>query len=368
MSPSYYFSGVEDFRVKARCRHVLDEILLLILLGIMSDCDDYSEIEDFGNVHIDWLRSTYSFEFPNGIPSEDTLERVMRHLKPSSVEDCMKRCIADLALDNADGLHISIDGKEHRGTIAKGKKHADVRTVSAWVGEHSLSFGQVQVDTKSNEITAIPALLSILDVEGAIVSIDAIGCQAAITEQIIDAKADYVIGLKANQKELFTQAGDWFEQRKDSFAQHSTLEKGHGRIEKRTAYVCNDLTFLDATEKFSKLRSIIRVDRERTTGDKVEKSVSYYISSCENISALQGYTYVRKHWSVENNLHWQLDITFGEDDSQLRKGNAPLNMNIIRKLALHLLTDGEMLKKKKVSIKRKRKMISMDINLITKYL
>jgi predicted transposase YbfD/YdcC len=202
------------------------------------------------------------------------------------------------------------------------------------------SFGQVQVDTKSNEITAIPALLSILDVSGAIVSIDAIGCQSAITAQIIDANADYVIGLKANQKELFTQASDWVEQRKDSFAQHSTLEKGHGRIEKRTAYVCNDLTFLNATEKFSNLRSIIRVDRERITGDKVENSVSYYISSCENITALQGYEYVRKHWSVENNLHWQLDITFGEDASQLRKGNAPLNMNIIRKLALHLLNNG----------------------------
>ncbi len=202
MSISSYFSVVQDFRVLGRCSHSLSDILGLVLLGILADCDDFLEIFDYGNQNINFLRSDLGFTFANGIPSKDTLERVFKHLKTSDLEQCYQSFLGDLSLARKQ---ICIDGKELRSTIPSGHKHALVRMVNAWVVESGLSFGQYQVGEKSNAIMAIPSLLATLDYKDAVVSIDAIACQKPIVSQIREQGADYVISLKGNQGELHQQ-------------------------------------------------------------------------------------------------------------------------------------------------------------------
>ena len=199
MDISSYFSLVSDFRVVGRCSHLLSDILGLVLVGVLADCDDFSEIFDYGTQNISFLRSDLGFTFANGIPSEDTLERVFKYLKTNELEKCYAAFLGDLSLANK---HICIDGKELRSTIPAGHKHALVRLVNAWVVESGFSFGQYQVGEKTNEIVAIPALLSQLDCKNAVVSIDAIACQRNIVSQIREQEADYVISLKRNQGEL----------------------------------------------------------------------------------------------------------------------------------------------------------------------
>lgn len=350
------FSEVDDFRVKGRCTHTLGDILGLVLIGIIADCDDFSEIADYGRDNIGFLRAEVGLPLLGGIPSEDTLERVLKYLNTKQLQDCY---LANLGEVSLLGKHLCIDGKELRSTIPSGKKHALVQMVNVWVQESGLSFGQYRVAKKSNEITAIPALLQSLDCEGATITIDAIGCQKEVVKTIIGQKAHYFIAVKDNQRGLVDEVVAAIG-RCGPAPKAETIEKGHGRIETRRAWVCTDLRWMDDRADWAGLCSVAMVERTRLHQGKETVAKQLYISSIETLSATQALRLARDHWGIENGLHWQLDITFGEDDAKVRHENAIINLHQIRKWALVILKKLPT----KVSIKRKRKMIARDKDLL----
>lgn len=355
MNLQKHFTAIKDFRVKGRCLHELSDILIIVLLGTLADCSDFPEIEDYAKDKEGFLREELGLHLLSGIPSEDTLSRVVRFLKPSELEKSLRSACKEI-LETVDSKHISIDGKEMRGTIPLGKKHATVQVVSAWLSEESISFGQVQVDKKSNEITAIPRLIEDLDCQGGIISIDAIGCQKHIVKKIIEKKADYLIALKENQGELFQQINDYLEKNKQHFPCYQEINKDHGRGEKRVIYATKKVDYLDATDDWEELNSIVLVESTRIINDKTSTHKRIYISSLTDNLPESYAGIIRGHWGIENGLHWHLDLTFGEDDSRVRKDNGPMNLNIFRKFGLFLLTH----EPSKISLKRKRKKASRD--------
>lgn len=355
MNLQKHFTEVKDFRVKGRCLHELTDILLIVLLGTLADCSDFPEIEDYAKDKEVFLKEELGLLLLSGIPSEDTLSRVVRFLKSSELEKSLRSACKEI-LETVEHKHIRIDGKEMRGTIPFGKKHATVQVVSAWLSEESISFGQVQVDKKSNEITAIPRLVDDLDCEGGIISIDAIGCQKAIVEKIVEKKADYIIALKENQGELFQQINEYFEKNKQHLPSYDQINKDHGRGEKRVVYATKRVDYLDAGDDWKNLNSIILVESTRIVNNKETFHKRIYISSLRDDSPEKYANLIRGHWGIENNLHWHLDLTFREDDSRVRKDNGPMNLNIFRKFGLFLLTH----EPSKISLKRKRKKASRD--------
>lgn len=348
-----HFGEVKDFRVQGRCLHYLWDILGLILCGVIADCDDFMEICDYGKENIVFLQEELGFDFPNGIPSEDTLERVCKKLNSTEIEKAYSSLLKDISLIDKQ---ISIDGKELRSCIPKGKKHSLVQMVNVWVNETQLSFGQIKVAEKSNEITAIPALLEMIDCEKSIITIDAIACQKEIVSKIIEEKADYVIALKKNQKELYEQVESEILRQKEHLPHYISRDLGHGRAEKRTVYVLENLSFIDVLQDWKSLNSMILVERFTERNGKKIISNTLYISSLKNVNPEKASQYIRNHWSIENQLHWHLDVTFGEDKSRIKKENAIINLHLIRKWALFLLkknTDN-------ISLKRKRKKACMN--------
>jgi predicted transposase YbfD/YdcC len=363
---SSYFSVVTDFRVVNRCSHVLSDILGLVLVGVLADCDDFSEIFDYGTQNISFLRSDLGFIFGNGIPSEDTLERVFKHLKTNELEKCYQAFLGDLSLANKQ---ICIDGKELRSTIPSGHKHALVRMVNAWVVESGLSFGQYQVGEKSNrcgdpQIVAIPALLSQLDCKNAVVSIDAIACQKNIISQIREQQADYVISLKGNQGELHQQVSQEFALELSHLPCYEQTQRQGGRTETRKVIVCSQPKWIENQALWKDLNSVVMVERTRLIKGEEQIHKAFYISSLVNPTAEKMSQYIRNHWTIENNLHWQLDITFGEDDAKVRNQNALINLHQVRKWALLILKKLP----EKISIKRKRKKAHKDNEYLKKLL
>ena len=342
-----YFDHVQDFRVQGRCLHHLGDILGLVLCGTLADCDDFSEMVDYGEDNKAFLMQELGFSFVNGIPSEDTLDRVIRYLAQDELENSFKACLQDIKLS---GKHLCVDGKELAGTVPSGKRHALVQMVNVWVDEVSVSFGQYQVDAKSNEITAIAKLLDTVDCQGSVVTIDAIGAQKAIVESIINQKADYVIALKANQGVLYEQVVNFMEKHQAQLPFYESLNKDHGRGEQRKVYVCDTITLVEEAESWTKLRSLVMVERVRHTNKGTNRQLQYYMSSLTTAPEQMAH-YIRGHWAIENKLHWQLDFTFREDDSRIRKDNGPANLHLIRKWALYLLKKDP----HKISLKRKRK-------------
>lgn len=235
--------------------------------------------------------------------------------------------------------------------------------VNVWVDELSLSFGQYQVETKSNEIVAIPKLLDAVDCQGSVVTIDAIGAQKAIVEKIRDKQADYVIALKANQGGLYEQVADFMEKQHTQLPVYKSINKDHARGEERKVYVAQNLALVDEAEQWKDLRSLAMVERIRHTNKGIKRQVQYYISSLEP-TAEQMAHYVRGHWAIENKLHWQLDFTFHEDDCRVRKNNGPANLHLVRKWALHLLKKDP----QKISIKRKRKKAARNTDYLKQIL
>lgn len=343
-----YFQSVSDYRVIGRCLHSLYDMLGLLLCGVLADCDDYSEIVDYGLDNEAFLRNELGFVFANGIPSVDTLERLMRRVKMESLESCFKESIHTLSLS---GKLLTFDGKSLRGTVPSGKKQACVQIVNAWCEELKLSFGQFQIEEKSNEIVAIPALLETIDCFGSIITIDAMGCQKAITLKIIEKEADYVIALKGNQEALLNVVQTYMQKQKNALSSAKSYEKAHGRGEIRQVYVSGCPPHIIEAEAFGKLQTLIMVERTRIVKGETTLESQYYISSIDALTPEKAMEYVRGHWGIENGLHWQLDFTFKEDDSKVRKDNAPANLHTIRKWALFLLHKVE----PKLSLKRKRK-------------
>jgi predicted transposase YbfD/YdcC len=308
-------------------RHKLEDIIIIGLLSIICLGEDFADMEVFGIEREDWLRSF--LELPNGIPDSDTFRRVFEKLKPEELSKCL---FSWLDAKREAGSVINIDGKTIRGS--GNTEHKAYHVVSAWVAENQITLAQIKVDEKSNEITAVPELLDMLDVESSIVTADAMSCQKAITEKIIEKKADYVISLKGNQGSLHDDVKLYFDKESAQVFTEPT-EKGHGRIESRVYSLETDISWLPQKGDWIGLKAIGAVHSEVEDKYGIRKETRYFITSLTDIKEF-AYA-VRKHWSIENQLHWRLDVVFREDASRARKDNSPLNMNVLRKTVLSLI-------------------------------
>jgi predicted transposase YbfD/YdcC len=347
------FFEIDDPRQEGKCLHQLSDILMIVLCGYLCDCEGFEEVYDYACDKEDVLREF--LELPCGIPSHDTLNRVFRRLAPTQLESLLinwgKEIVGILSQKQ-----LIVDGKQLRGTVEAGHKQATVQILSVWAEKERLCLAQSQIANKTNEITAIPELLNTLDITDSIVTIDAIGCQKAITQLIVERQADYVIGLKSNQDGLYSQVADWFERHKPSLEADLSRDLGHGRAEKRTVIVSEKLNFIDAAQEWVGLKSVIYVQSSRWVNQEHQLSKRYYISSLSGYSAAQLGHFIRRHWSIENEQHWHLDVTFNEDGCQVRKDHAPRNLTTVRKLALGLISRHPA----KMSLKRKRKRAARD--------
>ena len=349
------FEELEDPRTRT-CPHRLDELLLVALCAITSGADGWVSVEDWGSLKLEWLRRF--LPFAHGIASHDTFSRVFSLLDAQRFEACFIGWMQELC-PALKGQHIPIDGKSVRGShdAALGAIHL----VSAWHSAAGLVLGQVKTAAKSNEITAIPELLDALDVRGATITIDAMGCQHAIIDKIMEKKADYIVAVKDNQPTLAQAVESLFEAteagvREGKLEQDVTIDKGHGRIETRRCVVAHDLSAMSKQgQAWAGLRSVVMVEstREAVNGkNKGQRSTEwrYYISSLQ-ANASEFNAKVRAHWSIENSCHWVLDMAFNEDDCRIRKDNGAQNFAILRRIALNLIKQ-EKSGKTSVNIKR----------------
>ena len=334
-------------------RHKLVDMLVIALCTIIIGEDEFEVMEEWALERQDWLRGF--LELPNGIPDKDTFRRLFQRLEPKALLRSLNAWLNPET--KPGGREVNFDGKTLRGSGEPGD-HQALHIVSAWVREHNLVLGQVVTDEKSNEITAIPEVLDMIDIKGDVITIDAMGCQTEIAKKIRKKNADYVFAVKENHPTLFNDVKDYFDYLEEGPCQDkpaeqwtSTLEKDHGRIERRSITTVTDLKWLDNKDAWKDLKTIIRYRSSRTIGETTTITDRYYISSMA-ASAETFAGIIRRHWSIENHLHWSLDVQFREDDSQVRKERAPENLNILRKIALARLRATEV-PKKRSSIRRK---------------
>ena len=351
------FAGLKDPRIERTKKHLLTDMLVISICGFICGIDNWVELAQYGRIKKDWFKSF--LELPNGIPSHDTFGRLYAALDPEQFSRCFAEWVKAIA-EVTEGEVVAIDGKTVRGSFDRASKKAAIKMVSAWASKTGLVLGQVKTDAESNEITAIPKLLEILHLQGCLVTIDAAGCQREIVKHIIDKGADYVISLKKNQGALHAATVAFFtEAREESFetvkhAYTETLEKEHGRLETRRYWVTGKLDWFRERTDWEGLTSVGMVESEREVNGVTSKEIRYYISSLVGDDAVKFAGAVRGHWSVENSLHWVLDVDFDEDHSRVRKDNAPENMAMLRHVALNLLKGDTTVRK--VGIKTRRKM------------
>lgn len=348
-----FFDNLVAPRIERTKLHSLKDILALTICAVLSGCNDWEEIELYGISKENWLKTFLAL--PNGIPSHDTINRVFSALDAKDLQGCFIDWVQRIA-GISNGKVVSIDGKGLCNAGVDGKKSI-IHMVSAWSNANNMVMGQVKTDDKSNEITAIPALLDLLIVEGSIITIDAMGCQTAIAEKIVDSGAEYVLAVKDNQAHLLDDIKDAFAQTPGAVADIS-METAHGRIEKRTCKVITDLDWISKTGNWKKLQSIISIETRRTdkkSGD-IQSEQRFYISSlCTTPKHFN--EMIRGHWGIENKLHWCLDVVFKEDYSTKQAGNAAENFSLITKIALNLLKNEN---SKKRSLKNKRLLCGWD--------
>jgi predicted transposase YbfD/YdcC len=363
-----HFSSITDPRID-RCKlHKLIDILVIATCATICGAETWEEFELFGESKKDWFKKF--LQLPNGIPSHDTFRRVIARLDPRQFQQCFLEWVRS-AYELTQGQVVAIDGKLSRGSRDARAGKSAINMVSAWASENRLVLGQVKTDEKSNEITAIPQLLDVLEIAGCIVTIDAIGCQTEIATKIVEKEADYVLAVKGNQGCLYEDLIGYFDWAlKDKFNEttyttHETVDGDHGRIEVRRYYASSDLDWLRNKEGWKAIESIAMVESERTVFGK-ETSIErrYYISSLQ-ADALQIGKAIRGHWSVENGLHWVLDVAFREDGSRIRKDHGPENMATMRHIGLNLLKQDKSLK---VGIKSKRLKAGWDEDYLLKVL
>ncbi len=363
---------IEDPRSNHLIQHKLIDILVIAICATICGADGWEQIAECGKAKHEWFKQF--LELPNGIPSPDTFARVFQMIKPKVFQKVFMQWVSS-AVDRCGADLVNIDGKQLRGTRKKKKYQNDgqegLRIVSAWAAHNRLVLGQVKTQEKSNEITAIPKLLELLELKGCIVTIDAMGCQREIVEQIVEKGADYVLSLKGNQGTLHKDIQEYFEwttrtKFKDieyDFSQ--TLEKGHGRIEARICYVTEDIEWLEQKEEWAGLKSIIMVETNREViGSKPTVERRYFISSLE-ANAHQAMKAVRGHWKVENQLHWCLDVGFREDACRIRAGHSAENLAVLRHIALNLLKQEQSCK---LGIASKRMKAGWDTRYLSKVL
>ena len=321
-------------RVKGNFKHELLDIIFLVVSATVSSCNDWESIAVFGESQLEWLRKYYPFK--NGIPSHDTINRVFSSLDPKVFGQYFIEWTQEICKLSKGDL-VAIDGKTVGRSYDKKSGKSAIHIVSAYAEKNRVCLGQIQTSEKSNEITAIPELIDLLYLEGATVSIDAMGCQKKIVEAIRMKKADYLIAVKNNQKSLYEEIENLFTITKSS-SEHLCQDIDHGRAETRRCTLINDLSFLYEQQYWKDLHGVVKVETEITekSSQKLRRETRYYITS-SRAEAKDLNEKIRGHWSVENNLHWMLDVVFREDQSRRRSENSAANFNIISKIALALI-------------------------------
>lgn len=361
---------VKDPRIDRTKRHKLIEILIIAILAVICGADSWVDVEMFGNSKIEWLKTF--LELPNGIPSHDTFGRVFALINPEEFEKGFMEWVK-LIQELTQGQVIAIDGKQMRGSKDLPAGKAGIYMVSAWATANQLVLGQRKVDDKSNEITAIPQLLKVLELAGCIVVVDAIGTQTKIAKTIIDQGADYILAVKENQGHLYEDIHDLFEDdwkynfEGAPYRYAKTVNKDHGRIEIRQCWSISDPEYLANIrdlDRWKGVKSLVMILSERQIGEKREVQGRYYITSLES-DAKKILQAKRSYWGIENCLHWVLDIAFNEDHSRVRKDHAPQNFSILRHMALNLL---KLETTVKAGIKAKRLKCGWDTDYLLKVL
>ena len=364
-----HFETLTDPRIERSKEHLLIDIVAIAILAVISGADGWGAIELYGKAKYEWLRGF--LKLPNGIPSHDTFSRVFARLEPKQFQECFLSWVNSIT-KKLELEVIAIDGKTMKQSYDRNQSQKPLHIVSAWSASHQLVLGQKKINNKSNEVTAIPALLELLEIEESIITIDAMGCQKEIAALIIKKKGDYLLALKGNQKLLHKDVKNWFElARKEKFAgrEHSyyqQIEAGHHRVEKRQIWTVavSELLPLHNQSLWDGLKTVVMVVSERRLWNKTTTEVRFYLSSlasnAEKISQA-----IRSHWGIENSLHWTLDVTFSEDKSRIRKDHSPENFALIRRLAVNLLKQE---KGFKGSLKMKRYLAGMDNNYLVKIL
>jgi predicted transposase YbfD/YdcC len=336
-----HFGELRDPRREHKKLHPLTDVLIIALCAVICGADSWRQVEAFGIAKRRWL--SRFLQLPNDIPSHDTFRRVFILLNPRHFEECFVAWM-NAACTSSGLIPIHVDGKAFRRSRHKTDDGwcPALHSVSAWTGANHLTLGQVLVDGKSNEITAIPELLKVLDLKGCIVTIDAMGCQKDIAQQIVDDGGDYVLALKENQPTLYKEVEAAFEVAIDNNFKgskqdtYTTEEKGHGRDETRTYLAIHNPKNLPSKDEWANLRALVMVIRETLTGKKYSCETHYYISSA-HLRGQQWASVIRGHWSIENNLHWVLDVAFLEDKDRTKDRNAARNLALVRRIALSLL-------------------------------
>lgn len=333
------FSELNDGRMEKKVTHKLIDIIVITLCAVISGADCFTEIEEYGKSKSDWLKTF--LELKNGIPSHDTFNRVFAMMSAKAFGECFLKWVNE-AVGMTQGEVVAIDGKTLRRSYDKGDNKAAIHMVSAWASANRLILGQIKTQEKSNEITAIPELLNLLEIKGCIVTIDAMGTQKAIADTIVKKEADYALALKANQEGLHHQVKTYFEQNgsilKDiENSYYESIEENRDRMEIRRTYMTENIEGLKGKEAWTGLKSIGMVESLRFSKDGYNKEIRYYITSLSN-NASQLADAVRNHWGIENKVHWVLDTAFREDECRVRKGSAAENLSVIRRMAINLIS------------------------------
>ena len=351
-----HFSDLEDPRERQNQEHQFMDILIIAICAAVCGADDWVSVEQFGLAKQSWFEGF--LELPSGIPSHDTFWRIFRRLDPEQFQQCFMNWMASIQVLTA-GEVVAVDGKQLRRSHDAGAGKAAIYMVSAWATSNKLVLGQRKVDEKSNEITAIPELLEALDIRGCIVTIDAMGCQSKIASTILEKEADYLLALKENHGQLYADVELLFDDLEESqFSAYphdsaKTVDSGHGRIEIRQAWTITEPDLIAAMRtsgKWPQLNALVKIQCERRLQDQRSLESRYFIASFQGTAA-QLLNDVRIHWTIENSLHWVLDIGFREDECRIRKGHGAQNFAILRHIALNLLKQDDHLK---IGVKNKR--------------
>lgn len=365
-----HFGELEDERKAKGKRHELLDIIVIAVCAVICGAESWTDIELFGKAKEGWLKRYLAL--PHGIPSHDTFGRVFARLNPEQFEASFLSWV-QAVFERTEGEVVALDGKTVRRSHDRSNGKSAIHLVSAWATANHLVLGQVKVNDKSNEITAIPQLLRVLALKGCIVTIDAMGCQTEIARQILAADADYVLTVKDNQANLLEDISFFFDLAQQNqfedvdYDYAKTVNGGHGRIETRECWTIagvESLDFLRGYDNWQGLQTMVKVKRRRQKEDEVTTETHYYISSLANDaeSLLQA---IRSHWGIENSLHWVLDVAMGEDDSRVRKDHAPQNLGLLRRLALTLLKQETTAK---VGVQAKRRKAGWDEDYLLKVL
>lgn len=333
----HYFSDLPDYRQPGKVEYPLPEVLLLVLLAVLAGAETFTDIARFGEKKLELLRRFRPFK--NGTPAHDHLGDIFATLDPQAFHRCFVAWVA--ARTNTPVELISLDGKTSRRSAQTKASKAAIHMVSAFAARQRIVLGQVKVNEKSNEIVAIPALLDMMSIEGAVVTIDAMGCQRNIASKIIDKKADYILALKGNQTtlredvEIFVDEQKPLQYRDATISTHETVDADHGRVETRKYTVLHDVAWLQERHKWPGLKGVVVVESQREIAGKISNETRFYITSLALKAEAVG-PMVRAHWAIENSLHWVMDMVFRDDECRIRTSNAPTNFATCRHIAYNL--------------------------------